>query len=145
MGVRVLPFRSMSEERITVGHLDEIDAVMGWDAVDGEWRPVRHVLGIRSFGVNAWVADAGKRIIEEHDELGGDGHEELYLVLRGRARFTLEGKDMEAPAGTLLAIHDPAVVRTAFAEEDGTAILAVGSPIGEKYEISAFERRELGA
>ena len=134
----------MAEERITVGHLDEIDAVLGYEAVEGEWRPVRHTLGISSFGVNAWVANAGQLIIEEHDELGGDGHEELYVVIRGRATFTVGGEEIEAPAGRLIAIHDPALVRKAVAEEDETTILAVGSPIGEKYEISAFERRELG-
>ena len=133
----------MTEERFTVGHLDEIDAVLGYEAVEGEWRPVRHVLGIKSFGVNAWVADAGKLIIEEHDELPPPGHEELYLVLRGKARFTLGEDTMSAPAGTLLAIHDPAVVRSAVAEEDGTAILAVGTPRGEMYEVSDWEKREL--
>src|SRR3954447_7815519 len=100
----------MTEERFTVGHLDEIDAVMGYEAVEGEWRPIRHQLGIQSFGVNAWVADAGQSIIEEHDELPPPGHEELYLVVRGKARFTLEGDSMSASAGTLLAVHDPAVV-----------------------------------
>jgi hypothetical protein len=50
---------------------------------------------------------------------------------------------MGAPAGTLLAIHDPSVVRSAVAEEDGTAILAVGTPVGGQYEISDWEKREL--
>jgi hypothetical protein len=131
-------------ERFTLGHLDEIDEVSTWDAVEGEWRPIRHTLGITSFGVNAWVANAGQLIIEEHDELGGDGHEELYLVIRGHATFTIGGETADAPAGKLVAIHDPGLVRKAVADEDDTAILAVGSPIGQKYEISAFERRELG-
>ena len=133
----------MGEARFHIGHLDEIDAVMGYEAVEGEWRPVRHQLGIESFGVNAWVADAGKLIIEEHDETTGR-HEELYLVVRGRARFTLDGEDMGAPAGTLLAIHDPSVVRSAVAEEDGTAILAIGTPCGEAFQVRDWEKRELG-
>jgi quercetin dioxygenase-like cupin family protein len=133
----------MSEERFTVGHLDEIDAVMGFEAVEGEWRPIRHQLGIQSFGVNGFVADAGRLIIEEHDELPEPGHEELYMVIRGKARFTLGDDSMSAPAGTLLAIHDPTVVRSAVAEEDGTAILAVGTPRGKPFEVSDFEKRWL--
>jgi hypothetical protein len=40
-------------------------------------RPVRHHLGITSFGVNAWVAkSAGDRIINEHEE-GPGSNEEL--------------------------------------------------------------------
>jgi quercetin dioxygenase-like cupin family protein len=132
----------VSEARFHVGHLDEIDAVLGYEAVEGEWRPVRHQLGIDSFGVNAWVADAGKLIIEEHDETSYR-HEELYLVVRGRARFTLDGEDLPASAGTLVAIHDPSVVRSAVAEEDGTAILAIGVPRGEPFEVSEWEKREL--
>ena len=50
----------------TVAHLDEIDEI-----TDGRepWRPIRHHLGITSFGINAWTGrEAGDRIINEHDE-----------------------------------------------------------------------------
>jgi tetratricopeptide (TPR) repeat protein len=55
--------------------------------------PIRAPFGIAAFGVNAYEADAGNAVIEEHDELGtGAGrHEELYVVLRGHARFTVAG------------------------------------------------------
>ena len=49
-----------------VARLDEIDALP-----DGRYRyrPVRHHLGIQSFGVTAWVgAAAGDPIINEYDE-----------------------------------------------------------------------------
>ena len=50
------------------------------------WRPVRRHFGIRAFGVNAYTAhETGGRIVEEHTE-SSLGHEEIYLVLRGRAR-----------------------------------------------------------
>ena len=67
-----------------VAHLDEIDEV---DDGRCPMRPVRYHFGITSFGVNAWTArEAGDRIINEHDESEPDAQEELYLVLRGRAR-----------------------------------------------------------
>ena len=118
-----------------VAHLDEID-----EMDDGRcpWRPVRHHFGITAFGVNAWTArDAGDRIINEHDE-SDDANEELYLVLRGRAVFELDGERVVAPAGTLVFAR-PGVKRTAFAEEPGTTIVAVSGVPGKAYEPVGWE------
>ena len=110
-----------------------------------EWRPVRHHLGIGAFGAGVWLGDAGVELIEEHTELveNADEHEELYLVVRGRATFTVEGETIEAPAGTFVAVPDPAASRRAVAEEDGTVVYAVGAPRGRAYEISRWERNRL--
>jgi hypothetical protein len=120
----------------SVVQLDEIE-----ELTDGRcpWRPVAHHLGITSFGINAWTArDAGDRIINEHDESGpGELHEELYLVLRGRATFELNGEQQDAPAGTLVFAH-PGVKRTAFAAEPGTTLIALGGVPGQAYEPSAW-------
>ena len=127
-----------------VASLDELSGER-WD--NGlEWRPVRHHLGIEAFGAGAWIGDAGIELIEEHTEEvdGADAHEELYLVVRGRARFTVGGEDIDAPAGTFVGVADPAVARKAVAEEDGTAIFAVGAPRGRAYEVAPWERRRLG-
>lgn len=78
-----------------IAHLDEIAEIS-----DGRepWRPIRHHFGITSFGVNAWTAaEAGDRIINEHDE-ADDGNEELYIVTKGRAVFELDGERRDAPA-----------------------------------------------
>ena len=102
------------------------------------WRPVRHHFGIASFGVNAFTGKAaGDRLINEHDEVD-DGHEELYLVHSGRARFELDGETVDAPAGTLV-FAAPGVKRTAFAEEPGTTLLAVGGAPGKAYEAHGWE------
>ena len=121
-----------------VAHLDGIDEVD-----DGRCpiRPVRHHFGIRAFGVNAWTArDAGDRIINEHDEadVGEDGQEELYLVQQGRATFELDGERVDAPAGTFV-FAPAAVKRTAFAEEPGTTIVAMGGTPGKAYESFGWE------
>ena len=118
-----------------VARLDEID-----EHSDGRcpWRAVRHHFGITAFGVNAWTAQAaGDRLINEHDE-SDDGNEELYLVLRGRAAFELDGERIDAPAGSLVFAH-PDVKRTAFAEEPGTTILAIGGVPGQAYEPHGWE------
>jgi tetratricopeptide (TPR) repeat protein len=103
------------------------------------FRPIRHHLGITAFGVNSWTArDAGDRIVNEHDEGEPDGNEELYLVTVGHATFELDGERVDAPAGTLV-FCEPAVKRTAFAEEAGTTILAIGGVAGEAYEPGGWE------
>jgi mannose-6-phosphate isomerase-like protein (cupin superfamily) len=120
-----------------VARLDEIEEVS-----DGRspWRPVRHHLGITAFGVNAFTGkEAGDRLINEHDEAEEhDRQEELYLVQAGRARFELEGESVDAPAGTFVFVR-PGVKRTAFAEEPGTTLLAVGAAAGRAYEPSGYE------
>jgi hypothetical protein len=120
-----------------VARLEEIE-----ELDDGRvpWRPVRHHFGITSFGVNAWTGkDVGDRIINEHGEEGPeDGHEELYLVTTGRARFELDGEPTDAPAGTMV-FAQPGVKRTAFAEEPGTTIVVVGNAPGRVYEVLGWE------
>jgi tetratricopeptide (TPR) repeat protein len=119
-----------------VAHVDEIEELS-----DGRcpWRPVRHHFGITSFGVNAWTGrDAGDRIINEHDESEEDSDEELYLVQRGRATFELDGERVDAPAGTFVFAR-PGVKRTAFAEEPGTTIVALGGTPGKAYQPFGWE------
>jgi len=115
--------------------LDEID-----EMTDGRspWRPIRHHFGITSFGVNSFTApNAGDRIINEHDE-ADEGSEELYLVHSGHATFELDGERVDAPAGTLVFAAPP-VKRTAFAEEPGTTIIALGGTPGEVYQPGGWE------
>jgi tetratricopeptide (TPR) repeat protein len=119
-----------------VVRLDEIDEI---DDGREPFRPVRHHLGITAFGTNAWTArKAGDRIINEHDEEEPGGHEELYVVVSGRARFELDGESVDAPAGTLV-FAQPGVKRTAFAEEPDTTLVAIGAAPGEAYEPFGWE------
>ena len=121
-----------------VARLDELDRI----SVAGvTWRPVRRRLRTRAFGVNAYSADDGEHLIEPHDETGpGAGrHEELYVVIAGRARFTVAGEEVDAPAGTFVFIRDPTVTRHAVAREDGSTVLAVGGRPGEPFRESGWE------
>jgi quercetin dioxygenase-like cupin family protein len=100
------------------------------------WRPIRRRLGISAFGTNAYTARAGQRVVEEHHERGG--HEEMYVVLRGRAAFTLGDDEVDAPAGTLVFVR-PGTKRGAIAAEDDTTVLAVGAKPGVVFEPSPWE------
>jgi quercetin dioxygenase-like cupin family protein len=107
-------------------HLDAVEAVP-WQDTELVWRPVRHALGAHLVGMAAFTADeAGRPVVEPHRESAdGRGHEEVYVVLRGRATFTLDGEALDAPAGTLVRVA-PQVFREAVAAEDHTAVLALG-------------------
>ena len=118
-----------------VARLDEIDALP-----DGRYRyrPVRHHLGIQSFGVAAWVgAAAGDPIINEYDE-GSEPAEELFVVVSGRAIFELEGEKVEATRGTLV-FTPQGTRRTAVAAEPATTILAFDGTPGKAYDASGWE------
>ena len=104
---------------------------------DTHMRPVRHHLGITAFGTNAWTAaNTGDRLMPEHEE--DEGSEELYVVLRGRARFEVDGDTVDAPESTLVFVP-PQLSRTAFAEEPGTTVLAIGGTVGKAYEVRGWE------
>jgi hypothetical protein len=121
-------------------HVDELETVPLFHGI--LWRPIRSRFGIRAFGVNAYEAKrSGQQVIEAHDESSGGagGHEELYVVLRGRATFTIGAESMNAPAGTLVFIRDPTLKRVAVADEAGTLVLAVGGEPGRAFEVSAWE------
>ena len=98
--------------------------------------PLRYHLGLRAFGANCWTAEVGERIVPLHSEESGD--EELYVVVSGRATFTVDGRTVDAPAGTLVHV-DPGEVREATAEEEGTIVLAVGATPGEAFEARGWD------
>jgi quercetin dioxygenase-like cupin family protein len=109
---------------------------------DGEvrWHPLRYPLGVTGFGVNAFSGDSGDRVIEEHDEVSGaaGGHDELYVVIAGRATFTVDGDEIDAPPGTLVQVGRESR-RTAFAADDGTIVLVLGARPGEPFVPSPWE------
>ena len=130
---------------VRVAHIDDLPVVDDGPPV---WRAVRQVLEIGAFGINAFsAASAGALVIEEHDELSSAaaGHQELYVVLRGHARFTVDGEETDAPAGTLVFVPDPASRRVAHAVEDDTAVLVVGGLPGEAFAPSAWEQSAFAA
>ena len=124
-------------ERFAVARLDDL-ARLSFDIVT---LPVRLRFGIESFGINAYAPGEAGRVIEEHDELGaGAGrHEELYFVAKGHAVFELDGQEVDAPAGTLVFISDPAVRRGALAREEETVVLVVGGVPGKAFSPSPWE------
>jgi mannose-6-phosphate isomerase-like protein (cupin superfamily) len=120
--------------------IDELDPI---EVAGVRWHPVRHALGVRGFGVNAYSAGAGEDVVEDHTEAddAGKGHEEMYVVLTGHARFEVDGETIDAPAGTFVFLPEPTSRRHAVAQADGTTVLALGGEPGVPYDVSAWEWR----
>ncbi|MFL5844797.1 MAG: hypothetical protein ACJ762_08900 [Solirubrobacteraceae bacterium] len=131
---------------VAVGRLGELPQIRGGAPDEpAAWTPLRYLLGVKAFGVNAWHGDAGQLVIEEHDELpsgGEQAHEELYLVIGGHARFVVDGDDLDAPQGTVVVVP-PNLTRAAHAEANGTTILTIGAPRGEAFSPSPWEERAI--
>jgi uncharacterized cupin superfamily protein len=120
-----------------VSSLDDLDYYEYKETRTGR---VRHELGIQAFGVNSWLGpNVGDRVIPEHAEDQEGDHDELYVVVRGRARFEVGGDTVDASPGTLVYVPAGPTVRTAFAEEAGTIVLAVGATAGKAYESYGWE------
>lgn len=99
---------------------------------------MRLTLGLEAFGTNAYTAaEAGQDVVEPHTESPELGHQELYFVHSGRAKFVLDGEEHDAPAGTYVFVPDTATHRHAVAEEPGTTVLSFGGP--PVFKPSAWE------
>ena len=117
-------------------HLDQLASVPGPGSLT--WHPVRLTLGIRAFGCNAYTAgEAGQDVVEPHTEDPKLGHQELYFVAAGHAKFTIDGESYDAPAGTYVFVPDPGSHRHAVAEQAGTTVLSFGGP--PTFDPSAWE------
>ena len=102
------------------------------------WAPIRHHFDVRSFGINAWRGTDGDEVIKLHSE-EETGQEEVYIVLSGRATFTIGGEELDAPALTVVHVTDPLLERVAFAKEEGTVVLSIGATVGTAYEPAGWD------
>jgi hypothetical protein len=108
--------------------LDEIEGLPVLGTL--RWKPVRKTLGVTAFGINAYTAvNAGDEVVEEHSE-ETLGHEEIYFVHTGHAVFTVDGEEVDAPAGTMVYLDDVKQKRHAIAREAGTSVIAIGGVPG---------------
>ena len=115
------------------------------DIYDCDFHLVRRHFDVQAFGVNAATGNAGDGMVSEHHEADDEenrtnGHQELFVVMTGHAVFTVDGEQIDAPAGTIVFVRDPALLRAARATADGTSILMVGGPAGGvPYTVSRWD------
>jgi hypothetical protein len=116
--------------------LDELEGIPVFGTL--AWKPVRKTLGVTAFGINAYTAaNVGDEVVEDHTE-SPLGHEEIYLVIAGRATFTVDGDEVDVPAGALVYLDDPDQRRSAVAAEPNTTVLAIGGKPGS-HDVSPWE------
>ena len=99
---------------------------------DGRWQRLNGPLDLRAFGVNAVAMEPGDGADMTHDE-ADCGHQEMYVVVSGRARFRLGEEEVEAGPGDVVSVPDPAETRNYWAIEPGTRILCVGAAPGQDH------------
>ena len=98
----------------------------------GNWLLVRRSLGLGAFGMNLVDIPPGERI-PEHDETDRD-QEEVFLVLEGSPSLVVDGREIEAPAGTFARL-DPDLQRTVVNNGDEPAsVLIMSAPRTSGYE-----------
>lgn len=115
--------------------LDDIEPVFAHQ-LQSKLLTVRHLLGFRAAGVNGWTGDVGERLVPPHAE--ESDNEELYVVVRGRAAFTVGDETADAPAGTLVHVP-PGQHRAATSAEDGTIVLVIGGTEGKPFRVYGWE------
>lgn len=117
-----------------MGHLLHLPDLPETAIPAGRWQPLNEPLGIRAFGINAVAMDPGETADIEHDE-SGSGHQEVYVVVSGRAGFRLGDEEIEAGPGDVVAVPDAGETRDYWAIEPGTRIVCFGAaPVaGEDY------------
>jgi quercetin dioxygenase-like cupin family protein len=121
---------------VKILRLDDVEGVPVFGTL--VWKPIRRTLGVTAFGINAYTAEsAGDEVVEEHTE-EQLGHEEVYVVIKGHATFTVDGQEVDAPAGMLVYLDDVTQKRHAVAKEPGTTVLAIGGVPG-KHDVSPWE------
>jgi mannose-6-phosphate isomerase-like protein (cupin superfamily) len=98
----------------------------------GRWQPLNERLGITNFGISAVVVEPGEDPDIEHDE-GASGHQEVYVVVTGRAAFRCGDEHVEAGPGDVVALPDPHETRSYRALEPGTRIICLGARPGAEH------------
>jgi mannose-6-phosphate isomerase-like protein (cupin superfamily) len=114
---------------------------MGYTAVDvtelpgegpgGAVRKVRRALGARAFGFNHITLPPGADG-HEHDH-ASDGHEEVYVVVRGSGVMRVDGDEVELRPGVFVRI-DAESTRRPSAGSDGLEFVTFGAPLDRAYE-----------
>jgi quercetin dioxygenase-like cupin family protein len=125
----------VAEHRYAVVSLDDLDEFPSMRGAP-VLMPLRRRLDVRAFGINCWTAPVGAPAIERHSE--PDGDEEVYIVVRGRVRFTIGDDTFEAGPASVVCVP-PDTTREGVAIEPETLIVAVGAKPGEAFEPKSWE------
>ena len=118
----------------TVKAIEDIPPYTGPHAIPGiRFRPAREALGVSGFGMSVIEIEAGSTSYPAHDH-AEDGHEEVYVVLRGAAVLVAGDERRSLGQGDLVRVG-PSTKRK-FVTETGVTLLALGGTPGQAYKPS---------
>jgi mannose-6-phosphate isomerase-like protein (cupin superfamily) len=131
-GVQADKFHESTEEYIAMP-IEGCGAIRG--QVEGvTFYPLGRALGTTAFGMAEIEIEDGEGHsnypLHSHDR---DGQEEVYIVARGSGQAEIDGEIIEVVEGDMVNVS-PNAARKWFAGPDGIRLIAIGAPIGAKYE-----------
>src|SRR5215211_676025 len=116
---------------VTVKRVEDFEAIFG-----GGMRRARSGLGVRSFGLQVEEFPPNATQYPEHDH-SGDGMEEVYVALEGRAILAVGGRGHVLEPGVLARVG-PQEKRKIVTRDEGARILAIGGVPGRVYQPPDF-------
>lgn len=117
---------------ITVKNIESIAPYDGEHALAGiRFRAAREALGVSSWGMSVLELDAGCAAYPEHDH-ASDGHEEVYVVLRGSALLVAGGEERPLEVGDMARVGG-GTRRKLVTRDRAATILALGGTPGKPY------------
>jgi uncharacterized cupin superfamily protein len=125
---------------LIVKSIEDIAPYAGPHAIPGiRFRPAGQAIGVSAWGMNVIELEPGCTGFPEHDH-ADDGHEEVYVVLRGSAVLVTDGTvERTVREGDLVAIPGR-VARMFVTRESGATLLAIGGTPGKPYAPSMGRR-----
>ncbi|HUQ07711.1 MAG TPA: cupin domain-containing protein [Kofleriaceae bacterium] len=118
---------------INVKAIEDIAPYSGEHAIPGiRFRPARDALGVSGFGMSVIEMEPGNTGYPAHDH-GDDGHEEVYVVLRGAAVLVTDAGERIVREGELVAVPGR-IARKFVTRDQGVTLLALGGTPGEAYK-----------
>ena len=116
---------------VTIKRLEDFEAIFG-----GGMRRARSGLGVHSFGMQVEEFPPNATQYPEHDH-SGDGMEEVYTALDGRAILEVAGEEHVLEPGVFARVG-PGEKRKIFTRDEGARILAIGAVPGQPYAAPEF-------
>jgi quercetin dioxygenase-like cupin family protein len=131
----------MTMDAITVKNIEEIAPYSGPYVIAGiRFRLAREALGVSAWGMSVIEMDAHCSGYPKHDH-GDDGHEEVYLVLRGSIVLQTSGGERVLSQGDFVRVG-PETARKFVTRDQAATLLALGGTPGQPYQPSTGRRIE---